>query len=165
MKSCQHISLHFIIKIRDAEQLIHSLFHFSTSLTMHALQRTLRTERCPNRLLSFRFIPTASSKGPQLHSWDPSSLPGKKNQLAEPTAQMILFSWAQIHAPSPEVQGYWDQMFCLTSLYIEGPSAKAQIWLKLLPSPSLGFWLEPLPDLFNLCQDTMKAWCKIPRSL
>lgn len=113
------------------------------------------------------FIPTASSKGTSAVQLGPIRPARKEKAIgrAHCTIQMIPFSWALIHAPSPEVQGYWDQMFCLTSLDIEGPSAKAQIWLKLLPSPSLGFWLEPLPNLFNLCQDTMKAWCKIPRIL
>lgn len=104
-------------------------FIFSSSPERrHELQSTWG-KGCPARLLSFWFLPEAS-KETQQH-WDPASLPGKKSAwqtaLHSPDDPICLGSNS---CPAPQVQGYWDQMFWLTSLYIKGPSAKAQIWLR-----------------------------------
>lgn len=121
----------FIIKIRDAQQVIHSFYLLFLPCKEAWITKHLGKEGCPERLLFFRFLPKASSKGDSAVQLGPIKPARKEKQLAETTAQS---RWSHIpqlkFMPPPEVQGYWDQMFWLTSLYIEGPSAKAQIWLQ-----------------------------------
>lgn len=119
-----------------------------------------REKCCPGRLLFFRFIPEASKETQQ---YCPACQERKAIGRRHCTVQMIPYAWAQIHALLQKFKGIEIRCFDWPHYIQRDHLQKLRCGSKLLPSPGLGFWFEPPPNSFKLCQGTMKAWCTIPR--
>lgn len=124
---------------------------------IHTLQRTSRKERCPESHYSFRLIPKASSKGSSEVQLGPIKAARKEKQLAETTAQSRWSHIPGLKFMPPSRSSRVLRSDVLTDLIIyRGTICKSS---DLAPSI---FQVQVWDFDLNLCQGTMKVWCKIP---